>query len=59
VQQFPKGSPQVPMTSAEMLAKFRGCVRGVMKDASVDRALSYIDSLETVASINPLVGLLK
>jgi len=58
LQQFPKGSPQLPMTSAEMLAKFRGCVRGVMKDASADRALAYIDRLETFPSINPLVRLL-
>jgi 2-methylcitrate dehydratase PrpD len=58
LQQFPKGSPQVPMTSAELLAKFRGCVRGVMKDASADRALGYIDKLETLPAINSLVRLL-
>jgi 2-methylcitrate dehydratase PrpD len=58
LQQFPKGSPQVPMTSAELLAKFRGCVRGVMKDVSVDRALGYIDRLETLPAINSLVRLL-
>jgi 2-methylcitrate dehydratase PrpD len=59
LQQFPKGSPQVPMTSAELLAKFRGCVRGVMKDPSIDRALGYVDKLETLPSINPLVRLLE
>jgi len=58
LQQFPKGSPQVPMTSAELLAKFRGCVRGVMKNDSVDRALGYIDRLESLPAIDPLVRLL-
>jgi 2-methylcitrate dehydratase PrpD len=58
LQQFPKGSPQVPMTSTELLAKFRSCTRGVMKDASIDRVLGYIDKLETLPTINPLSRLL-
>ena len=58
LQQFPKGSPQVPMTSAELLAKFRGCTRGVMKDATAERALDYVDRLDRLPTINPLVSLL-
>ena len=57
-EQFPKGSLQLPMTSEELVAKFRGCARGVISEQSSDRALRYIGTLETMRSIRPLAGLL-
>lgn len=57
-EKFPKGSPQVPMTSEELVAKFRACARGVISDTSRDRALRYIGTLETMRSIRPLTTLL-
>ena len=58
-EQFPKGSLQLPMTSEELVAKFRGCARGVISESSADRALRYIDTLETMRSIRPLTALLR
>src|SRR5262249_54266256 len=55
---FPKGSLQLPMTSDELVAKFRSCARGVISDASRDRALQYLGTLDTMRSIRPLVTLL-
>lgn len=57
-EKFPKGSPQLPMTSEELVAKFRACARGVISDASCSRALGYLGTLETMRSIRPLVALL-
>jgi 2-methylcitrate dehydratase PrpD len=57
-EKFPKGSPQVPMTQAELLAKFRACAHGVIADAACERALMYIGQLETMRSIKPLTELL-
>jgi len=57
-EKFPKGSPQLPMTSEELVAKFRACARGVISDTSRDRALRYLGTLETMRSIRPLVALL-
>jgi len=57
-EKFPKGSPQLPMTSEELVAKFRGCARGVISDTSIDRALRYIGTLEAMRTIRPLAALL-
>jgi 2-methylcitrate dehydratase PrpD len=57
-EKFPKGSPQVPMTQDELLAKFRACTRGVLSETSSERALGYIGMLETMANIRPLTRLL-
>ena len=58
-EQFPKGSLQLPMTPEELVAKFRGCARGVISEPSANRALRYIGTLETMRSIRPLAALLS
>jgi 2-methylcitrate dehydratase PrpD len=58
-QAFPKGSPQVPMSSAELLSKFRACTRVAISGPSTERALQLIRALETMGSIKPLVAQLK
>ena len=58
-EKFPKGSPQVPMTPDELQAKFRTCVRGVIGDASCERALGYVQKLEMTSNIRPLTELLR
>jgi 2-methylcitrate dehydratase PrpD len=58
-QDFPKGSPQVPMSSEELLAKFRACTRLAISTAASERALEQIRALETLSSIRPLVGQLR
>jgi 2-methylcitrate dehydratase PrpD len=57
-EKFPKGSPQVPMTHDELVAKFRACARGVLSETSSERALGYVGKLETMASVRPLTKLL-
>ena len=57
-EMFPKGSPQVPMTHDELVAKFRACVRGVLSDTSTESAMGYVGKLETMASVRPLTRLL-
>jgi hypothetical protein len=47
------------MTSEELVVKFRACARGVISEASSDRALRYIETLETMRSIRPLAVLLS
>jgi 2-methylcitrate dehydratase PrpD len=58
-QRFPKGSPQVPVTQDELKEKFRACARGVISDASSERVIAYVGSLETMTSIRPLTELLR
>jgi 2-methylcitrate dehydratase PrpD len=57
-EKFPKGSPQVPMTSGELIAKFRACARGVISETACDRAVSLVGTLEAMRSVRPLVTLL-
>jgi 2-methylcitrate dehydratase PrpD len=58
-EKFPKGSPQVPMTPDELLAKFRACTRGVLSDSSTERAIQYIGKIDTMDSVRPLTRLLS
>ena len=58
-ERFPKGSAQVPMTSDELLEKFRACTLPVIGEASVTRVLAYVNTLETMDSIRPLTELLR
>lgn len=53
-EEHPKGSPQVPMSAAELEAKFRDCARDVISDASVERVLGYVARLESLGDITPL-----
>lgn len=57
-QKFAKGSPEVPMTSEELVGKFRACTKGVISAAATDRALDYLGKLETMNNIRPLVKVL-
>src|SRR5688572_28588805 len=58
-QTFPKGSPQVPMTPEELLAKFRLCAQGAIGSQAGERALEQIRRLETLRSVRPLVAQLR
>jgi len=58
-EKFAKGSPQVPMTPDELEEKFRTCARGVISDASCERALGYVARLETMSNIRRLTELFR
>jgi 2-methylcitrate dehydratase PrpD len=56
-ERFPKGSSQFPMTVDELRDKVRACARGVLGKDACERAMAYVSSLETLASIRPLAEL--
>lgn len=58
-ERFPKGSPQVPMSRAELEDKVRACTRGVIRDASCDQAIEQISRLETLPNVRSIAGLLS
>jgi 2-methylcitrate dehydratase PrpD len=53
-EQFPKGSPQAPMTPTELVDKFRACARRLMTAAATERALDQLGKLETLGNIRTL-----
>ncbi len=56
---FPKGSPEVPMTAAEIRDKFEACARGVLTPEVSVRAVDQLlrlDSLEHVATVADLLA---
>ena len=58
-EKFPKGSPQVPMSTDELQEKFRACARGVISETSANRVLAQVARLEALESIRPLTELLR
>jgi 2-methylcitrate dehydratase PrpD len=58
-EQFPKGSPQLPMSPAELLEKFRACSRRILNAAATDRCIASITDLETLKSVGALTTLLR
>jgi 2-methylcitrate dehydratase PrpD len=57
-EQFPKGSPQLPVTPDELTEKVRACARGVIVNDACERMIRFVSSLETMPSIKPLTELL-
>jgi 2-methylcitrate dehydratase PrpD len=55
---FPKGSAEVPLSPEELRAKFAECARRAIDEKSIERALEYVERLETLKDIRPLCQLL-
>jgi 2-methylcitrate dehydratase PrpD len=55
---YAKGSPENPMTAAEIKDKFMGLCRGVLGDAKSQRIYHLILELESVTNIKELMALL-
>ena len=53
-----KGGPEVPLTQEELKAKFVGCAREALSEASTERAWEDLNQLETLQDIRPLCRLL-
>jgi 2-methylcitrate dehydratase PrpD len=54
----PIGSPEKPLTNAELEAKFRDCARNAVQplsDASLDELLAAIGRLETLPDVRELI----
>ena len=56
--EFPKGSAEVPLPAQELRAKFAECARRAIDEKSIERALEYVECLETLKDIRPLCQLL-
>lgn len=57
--QHAKGGPEFPMTEAELKAKFFECARQAISAESAQRALDYIQSLETLDNARSLCDLIR
>jgi 2-methylcitrate dehydratase PrpD len=57
--QHAKGSPEFPMTEAELNEKFFECARHVLPADAAKRALEQIGKLETLENVRPLCDILR
>jgi 2-methylcitrate dehydratase PrpD len=57
--QHAKGSPEFPMTEAELNEKFFECAKHAIPAASAQQALENIQKLETLSSLRPLCDVLR
>jgi 2-methylcitrate dehydratase PrpD len=57
--QHAKGSPEFPMTEAELNEKFFECARHAVPLDAAKRALEQIGKLETLESVRPLCDILR
>ena len=53
-----RGTPERPMSWAEIEEKFRDCAQGVLPAAQVASALALIPRIETLPDVAPLVAAL-
>ena len=57
--QHAKGSPEFPMTEAELNEKFFECAKHALPAAAAQQALENIQKLETLSSVRPLCDVLR
>ena len=57
--QHAKGSPEFPMTEAELDEKFFDCAKHAIPAASAEQALQNIQKLETLNSLSPLCDIIR
>jgi 2-methylcitrate dehydratase PrpD len=57
--EHPRGSPNNPLTRAQIEAKFRSYAGGVIADAAVEQVIAMVGELEELASVRALMDLLR
>jgi 2-methylcitrate dehydratase PrpD len=57
--QHSKGSPEFPLTEAELKGKFTECARETLSAGAAERALGQIESLEKVDNVRSLMEILR
>jgi 2-methylcitrate dehydratase PrpD len=55
----PRGSPENPLTRAQIEAKFRAYAKGRLRDASVEEVIGAVARLEDLPSVAGLMDLLR
>jgi 2-methylcitrate dehydratase len=56
---FARGEPQNPMSSEEMIGKFRDCAGVVLSQADLERVLELVLNLENLKDIRELMDLVS
>jgi 2-methylcitrate dehydratase PrpD len=54
-----KGSPENPLTRDELAGKFRACARLSLEPAAAERALEWLERLDALPCIGPLMEILR
>jgi 2-methylcitrate dehydratase PrpD len=57
--EHPRGSPQNPLTRAQIENKFRTYAKGVLPDSQAEAAIAAIGRLEDLASVRELMDMLR
>jgi 2-methylcitrate dehydratase PrpD len=55
---YAKGTPQNPLTAAEIEAKFRGLVAGIIPDNQAENIIKIVKNIEKLENIQSLVNLM-
>jgi 2-methylcitrate dehydratase PrpD len=55
----PRGSPEKPLTRAQLQAKFRTYARGRLDETRIGDVISSVSDLENLASVRSLMELLR
>jgi 2-methylcitrate dehydratase PrpD len=55
----PRGSPENPLTRAQIESKFRTYAKGVLAEPQADAAIAAVDRLENLASVRELMDMLR
>jgi 2-methylcitrate dehydratase PrpD len=56
---IPKGDPALPLSWAELEAKFRDCAAVVLTPAQIQEAVEHIAHLEALPTLQPLIASLS
>lgn len=54
-----KGTPENPMTIAELSAKYRDCASLVLPSAAIERSIELLNNLESLGDLSELMDLLS
>ena len=57
--EHPRGSPENPLTRAQIEDKFRTYAKGVISDANAEEAIATVNRLEELGSVRKLMDLLR
>ena len=57
--EHPRGSPQNPLTRAQIEGKFRTYAKGVIPDAQAEEVIAAVNRLEDLGSVRKLMDLLR
>jgi 2-methylcitrate dehydratase PrpD len=53
--EIPKGDPELPLTWAELVAKFRDCAATVLAERQIEEAIQQIAHVEELPTLKPLM----